>query len=318
MDGGMMNEKIMQKRIVVWIGAFVCCALWGSAFPCIKIGYSWMHIDKTASWTQVLYAGCRFTLAGIMVLIFGAFLQKNILVPKRKTIPKILKLCLFQTVLQYLFFYVGLANTDGTKASIIEAMNVFVAILIASLLYRQEKLTLQKIVGCIIGFIGVLFVNGTGNGVDYHITLFGEGFIFFSTVSYGFSSIYTQRYSKDENPVLLSGWQFILGGLIMILCGYGMGGHLESFSFRSIMILCYLAAVSAVAYTIWSLLLKYNSVSKVAVFGFMTPVFGFVLSAICLNEKDALGFSAVLALVLVCVGIYMVNTNRNIVKKKDL
>ena len=97
-----------------------------------------------------------------------------------------------------------------------------------------------------------------------------------------------------------------------------MGGHLESFSFRSIMILCYLAAVSAVAYTIWSLLLKYNSVSKVAVFGFMTPVFGFVLSAICLNEKDALGFSAVLALVLVCVGIYMVNTNRNIVKKKDL
>ena len=37
------KEKFMQKTIVVWLGALVCCLLWGSAFPCIKIGYQMMY-----------------------------------------------------------------------------------------------------------------------------------------------------------------------------------------------------------------------------------------------------------------------------------
>ena len=129
---------------------------------------------------------------------------------------------MLQTVLQYFFFYVGLANTTGVKASIIEGVNVFVAVLVASLLFHQEKLTGKKIIGCLIGFAGVVIVN-LGGSMDMGFRLTGEGFIFLSTVAYAFSSVFLKRYSKDENPVLLSGYQFITGGITMCVIGLLMG-----------------------------------------------------------------------------------------------
>lgn len=71
--------------------------------------------------------------------------------------------------------------------------------------------------------------------------------------------------------------------------------------------LVYLAMISAVAYSLWGILLKYNPISRVAVFGFMNPVIGVILSAIVLDEKDTLGVTSVIALILVCIGIYIVN-----------
>lgn len=302
-----MNEKFMQKTIVVWAGALICCVLWGSAFPCIKLGYEWMQIDSANTSAQILYAGVRFTLAGLLTILIGSLLSKKVLYPTVKAVPKVLSLCMLQTVLQYLFFYIGLAHTSGVKASIIEGMNVFVAILVASLLFHQEKLTAAKILGCVVGFAGVVLVNLSGEGMDFSLSLLGEGFIFFSTVSYAFSSVLIKRYSKEENPLMLSGWQFLFGGLIMICCGRFMGGRLGSLDGRSLGMLIYLAFVSAVAYSLWSMLLKFNPISKVAVFGFMNPVCGVILSALLLHEGNMLGLNAVFSLVLVCIGIYIVN-----------
>ena len=76
------------------------------------------------------------------------------------------------------------------------------------------------------------------------------------------------------------------------------------------MLLFYLAFLSAAASTLWGILLKYNPVSKIAVFGFMNPVFGVLLSALLLREgRQALGMKSVAALLLVCAGIYIVNRN---------
>ena len=72
--------------------------------------------------------------------------------------------------------------------------------------------------------------------------------------------------------------------------------------------LIYLALVSAVAYSLWGMLLKYNPISRVAVFGFMNPVFGVILSAWLLREgAQSLGPVSLVSLVLVCAGIYIVN-----------
>lgn len=300
------TEQYMQKTIVVWLGAMLCCVLWGSAFPCIKIGYKLFNISGSDTATQILFAGCRFTLAGILTTIIGSVLAKQFLYPRKKALGKILNLSMLQTVIQYFFFYIGLANTSGVKASIIEAVNVFLAILVASLIFKQEKLSGFKMLGCLVGFVGVVLINM--NGLDFHISLLGEGFIFISTIAYAFSSVLIKRYSEEENPVMLSGYQFTLGGIIMVLAGLVMGGRITEISLKSCMLLFYLALVSAVAYSVWGILLKYNPVSKVTVFGFMNPVFGVILSALLLGEKDkATGVISIVSLILVCIGIYMVN-----------
>ena len=302
----MEKKNRMQSTFVVWLGALICCALWGSAFPCIKIGYQMFEIPQDAVATQILFAGLRFTLAGILVILIGSVLSGNLLKINRQNAPKILKLSLLQTVLQYLFFYIGLANTTGVKASIIEGVNVFIAIFVASLIFRQEKLTMGKLAGCLIGFAGVVLVNLNGNGLDMSFHLNGEGFIFLSTVAYAFSSVYLKRYSKTENPVLLSGWQFVAGGLVMTIMGLLMGGKITKVTAAGIAMLFYLACISAVAYSLWGILLKYNPVSRVAVFGFMNPVFGVILSAFLLGEREqASGIKSIIALILVSIGIYI-------------
>lgn len=301
------REQFMQKTIVVWLGALLCCALWGSAFPCIKIGYRMFDIASGDVASQILFARCRFTLAGVLALLIGSGMSRTILIPKKESWGRVVKLCMLQTVAQYLFFYIGLANTTGVKASIIEGVNVFIAILVASVIFRQEPLTGRKILGCVVGFAGVVLVNLTGSGLDLNLKFTGEGFIFLSTIAYAFSSVYLKRYSKEENPVVLSGWQFLAGGVIMIVCGLLAGGRLTVWTGSGAAMLIYLALISAVAYSLWGILLKYNPISKVAVFGFMNPVFGVILSALLLGEADSLGIMSAVALVLVCVGIYIVN-----------
>lgn len=310
------KEQFLQKTIVVWLGALLCCALWGSAFPCIKIGYRMYGIASEDVAAQILFAGCRFALAGILALLIGSGISREVLIPKRKSWGRVVKLCMLQTVAQYLFFYVGLANTTGVKASIIGGVNAFIAILVASLIFHQEPLTKRKIIGCLLGFAGVVLVNLTGSGFDLNLKFTGEGFIFLSTIAYAFSSVCLKRYSKEENPVVLSGWQFLIGGMIMVICGLLAGGRLTLWTGSGLAMLIYLALISAVAYSLWGILLKYNPVSKVAVFGFMNPVFGVILSALLLGESDTLGIMSAVALVLVCAGIYIVNSQS--VERQDM
>lgn len=302
-----------MKGSLSFVGALICCFLWGSAFPCIKIGYRLFDIVARDFASQILFAGIRFFIAGIMAIILGSVIRREFLFPRHDSWIKVLKLSSFQTIGQYILFYIGLAHTTGVRSSIIEGSNVFVAIIVACLLFHQEKLTGKKILGSIIGFAGVILISiaGSSGASGDEMNFFtGDLFVFLSTVCYAFSSVFLKRYSVTENTVMLSGYQFVVGGIVMILIGVIAGGKLSVISTSGIMMLLYLALVSSVAYSLWGILLSHNPVSKIAVFGFMNPMFGVILSALLLNERGAVGLTALLALVLVCVGIYVVNVEK--------
>ncbi|MGN0696148.1 MAG: DMT family transporter [Oscillospiraceae bacterium] len=301
------TEELLTKNSVVILFAMICCLLWGSAFPCVKIGYEWCAAGSDAP-SKILFAGMRFTLAGIISVIVCSIVSGKPLVPKSvKTAGHIVILSLFQTILQYIFFYIGLSNTSGVKASVIEGANVFIALIVSCCLFKMEKFTARKMTGSIIGFAGVVLIN-LGGGLDGDISFTGEGFILISTVAYAFSSVVMKRFSADDDPMLLSGWQFIIGGMVMTAAGALTGGTVDLSASRGVLMLIYLAFVSAAAYTLWALLLKYNPVSRVSVFGFMNPVFGVILSAVLLKEYSAFSLRGAIALILVCTGIYIVNS----------
>lgn len=307
-----IKETTLQKNWIVALVAIICCVLWGSAFPSIKIGYQLFEIAGTDTAAQIMFAGCRFTLAGILSILFGSLIQGKFLVPSKAAIPKVLHVCVFQTVLQYFFFYVGLAHTTGVKGSIIGASNTFLSIVLACLLVKQEKMTMQKVLGCIIGFAGVIIINLGGGGIDMTFTLIGEGFMILSALAYSFSSIIIKKYSQSENPVMISGYQFLIGGIIMIAVGYFVGGRITVITGNGLLLLLYLAFVSAGAYSLWAILLKYNPVSKVAIYGFTTPVCGAGLSSLVLNEGSIFSVKNLAALVLVCIGIFSVNYQKGV------
>lgn len=301
------KRSILENPKMVLPSAMLCCLLWGSAFPLVKIGFSWLNISSEDIPTEILYAGLRFTLAGVIAIIITSLISGKFLRPTMKSLPKVFSLSMFQTILQYLFFYIGLSNTSGVKASVIEAMNVFVALIVSCLIFRMEKFTAAKIIGSVIGFAGVVIINVSKGDLAGGLTLKGEGFILISTVAYAFSSVLMKHWSNEENPMMMSAWQFLLGGIVMSILGFALGGRISGFDLKSVLLLIYLASLSAIAYSLWASLLKYYPVSRIAVYGFMNPVFGFILSAFLLGESEAFGLKSIAALVLVCLGIYIVN-----------
>lgn len=306
----MTEKKWITKTWVVVLLALICCLLWGSAFSGVKIGYEKFKIDSSDWSSQMVFAGVRFSIAGIMALMIGSILEKKILLPKKTSFHKIAVISFFQTVAQYFFYYIGLAHTTGVKAAIIVSANVFTAILISALIFKMEKLTAIKIVGSVIGFVGIIVINLGGFSAGLKLNFLGDGFIFLCTVASGFSSVFMKKYSAGENPVMLSGWQFFFGGVVMLVFGLVFGGRMTVSTVSSVLILLYLSFVSAAAYSLWATLLKYNPVSKVAVFGFMNPVCGVIISSFVLGEKGAFSIQGLLALVLVCLGIWIVNSEK--------
>jgi drug/metabolite transporter (DMT)-like permease len=300
-----MKKTILQSFSVVFLLAFICDFLWGSAFPCIKLGYALFQIQSKDTAAQILFAGLRFVLAGVMVIFIASVGHKKLVYPSnRKSVGRILTLGCFQTILQYILFYVGLAHTSGVKGSVIEASNVFICILVTCLIFRMERLTARKLVGSLLGFIGVVIINLQGLQLNFNV---GDAGILLSTCSYAVSSVLVKKYADKDDVVMLSGYQFLFGGVILCMTGWLCGGRISCITGESAALLLYLAFVSAAAYSLWGILLKYNPVSKIAIFGFLNPVCGVLLSALLLGEtQQAFGIRSLLALGFVAVGIIVV------------
>lgn len=303
------TKKIYTNTLFVALGAILCCALWGSATPFIKIGYSLILPVKDIAST-ILFAGVRFTFAGVLTILFYSIARRKFLYPKKENIGKVATVSCFQTVIQYFFFYIGLANTSGVKGTVLSGSNAFFSLLVASLIFKQEKLTLKKVTACLLGFAGIIVINL--NGLDLNMNFTGDCFVIFSSIAYAVSSVLIKKYSKYEDPVVISGYQFFAGGLVMVAAGLAFGGHIEITSLKAFGVLTYLSFLSAVAYALWGVLLKHNPVSKVTIYSFCIPVFGVLLSNIMLTEQTNVSpVNLVVTLVLICVGIIMLNYKKD-------
>lgn len=303
------TNRIFTNTLFVTITALLCCALWGSATPFIKIGYELILPVRNVPST-ILFAGIRFALAGILTVLIYSIARKKFLYPRKENLARVATISCFQTVIQYIFFYIGLANTTGVKGTIISGSNAFFAMLVASIFFKQEKLTPRKIIACILGFAGIVVVNL--NGLDFNMNFTGDGFVLFSTISYAISSVLIKIYSKHEDPVVLSGYQFIMGGIFMIIVGLAFGGTVSLTTAKGVGVLIYLAFLSAIAYSLWGILLKHNPVSRVTIFSFMIPVFGSLLSMLMLTESSNVSpINLIITLVLICTGIITLNYKKD-------
>ena len=302
------KSSIFQNPIVLTLMALLCCALWGSATPAIKTGYKLLAVEGVPS--IMLFAGIRFFLAGIFTVIIFSIARKKLLFPKKENWGKVLTVGAVQTVIQYIFFYLGLAYTSGVKGTIASGTGAFFSVLIASLIFRQEKLTAKKIIACTIGFLGIVMINlngltFTGDPLD----LLGVAFVLLSAIALSFSSVLTKKYSAYEDPVTISGYQFIIGGAFMIIVGLICGGNITVSNVGGVLDLIYLALLSAIAYSLWGILLKHNPVSKITVFNCSTPIFGTMLTLLLMpGESSAVNpIVLVIALVLISSGILLLN-----------
>lgn len=303
----MSVERFFTSSLGIIVAAVTATFLWGSAFPFIKLSYEALAIGPEDVFQQLLFAGYRFFLASLLIMGFITFLRRKIRYQKG-TVKGLMTIALFQTFLQYVFFYIGLSYSTGVQGSIIAGTTSFFQIILAHFMYKNDYLSLRKVIGLVVGFMGVILVTSTRGAIQFNFGI-GETFLLIAMFSGALGNILAKNASVKMDILYMTAFQMLIGSIGLIVIGASQVGLFPlDFDWASGLMLIYLAFLSASGFVLWNTVMKYNKVGSISTYLFLIPVFGVSLSTVILNE--ALHRFILLSLVLVVAGIIIVNKKK--------
>ncbi|MED5016633.1 DMT family transporter [Paenibacillus chibensis] len=311
----MKAETWFKHPAGILISSAGATLLWGSALPVIKISYEHFHIDSANVFGEWVFAGYRFALAGLILIVLALLLGHTRSSGRKPlTIPRVVRLGFIQTFMQYLVLYAGLSFSSGIEGSILVGSTSLFQILSARLMDKSEGLSLTKWFGLLLGFLGILVMGFGQQGVQFHFGI-GALLLLASAAFGGFGNVLFRKESAGESVIALTGKQMLAGGLGLLLVGAVRSGFAPfHFDLRGWLLLAYLSVLSAAGFALWNTVMKYNSVGRVSLYLFLIPVFGVLLSSVLLGERVSAWIG--LSLALVVAGIVIVNRSGRSAKGK--
>lgn len=303
-------ENIFSNKRYKTVFALFCAFGWSLAYPLIKVGYAEFHIGASDLGGKLLFGGIRFLLAGLLVFLF-CFVKKEPLSMKQKSdIWWLILLGLVNIGFHYMCSYIGLGYNPSSRSTVIDSMSGFLLITLSTLFFSDDSFSKNKLLGCLCGIFGIVFMNVNPGGDFFgEVTFCGDGMIVLNTLFSAFGGILTRVVSKKMNMMKATGISMMIGGLFMAGVGVGTGVKSEwSFSWKGMSVLIALTLISAVCFAIYNELLSYHPISQVAIFNALIPVLGVVFSMILLREK--LSMQVFVAVTFVAVGIVLVNRKK--------
>ena len=304
----MEQTSIFQKPVWVVIFALTAAIAWGWAFPLIKVGFNAFGITADMTGSKMLFAGIRFAAAGLIVLSVARSNGRSFRTSRLIDWRFILAFALMNTTLHYFFFYVGMSHSEGSRAAILNSLSTFLVGLLACACFKSDKLTSRKMLGCAVGFSGILALN-LGGSESGRFTWLGDGMIILNAICGATANLMTRGLSRRVDVFVGTGYSLTIGGLLLIIPGLVMGGTLPNVNLLGIICLILLIAISAIGFALYNKLLSLNPVGKVAIYNSLIPIVGAVTSCLCLGEIFHPKYA--IAGGLAALGIYIINKGKN-------
>ena len=289
----------MKKILIILIPL----ALWGSLYSFIKIGYDAFAIDGASIPNILMFAGYRFTICGVVICIISQVKREKLEVPVKKSVFNIIHMGMWAIALHYSFTYIGLSLTDSSKTALLKQLGVLLYVCFAFLFVKEEKFSVLKIAGAILGFAGVIAINTGGGSVSFEI---GDLLIVLASICTVVSSVMTRRYVQNSSPFWVTGISQFAGGIVLLVVAFFMGGTMLTFTWKSVLVFSYICASSIIAYVLWNYILKTNNLSKLFIIKFAEPLFACLFGALMLGE-DIFKLQYLAAFVLISAGIVLGN-----------
>ena len=308
----MGNDKVtgvsvFKRRRWVVLFALTAAIAWGWAYPLIKLGFGEFGITPDMTAGKMLFAGVRFTLSGLIVLAIALSKGVSLRVNSVAGWGYLVAYALLNTTIHYAFFYIGLSHSEGARAAILNSLGVFMLVLLACVFFKSDKLTPAKILGCVIGFAGILALNiGGSSGSGF--TFMGDGMIMLNALCSAFAGLMTRGLGRHANVFAATGYSLAVGGVMLVVPGLLLGGTLPFVTAAGVGILFLLICISTLGFTLYNKLLSCNPVGKVAIFNSLIPVVGAVTSCLCLGEPFY--WKYLVAALLAMTGIYIINARK--------
>lgn len=300
-----------DTKAVAALGAFISSFLWSTAFVAIKIGYKYYS-------GQFTFAGIRFFLAGVILLLFSI---KNVRM-FFKNFKVLFLIGFFQIFIGYAVFYTALKYIDATVSSIIVGGSPVTTALVSHIVLKDDKLSKNKIISLLLGFAGILVVvagtakGGSGTSTVFLISLVSVFLLILNQVINALVNIFVAKKSIGINPIIINGGQLFIGGGLLIILGYFAKEEQNFMQFETplILSLAWLVFVSTFAFTIWYTILqkKLMTVSELNIWKFITPVSGAILAFFLLHEIP--NVYPVIGLLLVVLSLFFNSRNQKEIK----
>lgn len=302
----MSRQSIFQRPLWAAFFAFTAAFLWGWAYPFIKLGFAEFSITTDMTGSKMLFAGVRFLLSGVIILTIARLSRRSFHF-KLSSTPFLLTFTLLNTTLHYAAFYIGLSHSQGSRAAILNSLSVFTLVLLACLFFKSDRLTTRKILGCTLGFGGILSLNLGGEGSG-SFTFLGDGMIILNALCGAFAGLMTRGVGRRVDVFVGTGYSLAVGGALLVVAGLLLGGMLPRVTLLGLFYLSMLIVISTVGFALYNKLLTCNPIGKIAIWNSLIPVVGAVTSCLCLHE--AFLWKYAVAAGLTTAGIYIINKGK--------
>ena len=215
----------------------------------------------------------------------------------------ILLIGLFSIILHYAFTYIGLSSTDSSKTALIKQLGSLIYVCFAFLFFKNETYSIWKIIGAIVGFLGIVAINFNPDGISFSL---GDILIILASVCTVVASILSKKTLESNSPFLITGISQFSGGVVLLLVSLVLGADFLNFNIKSFLVFAYICTASMIAYLLWNHILKTSELSNMFIIKFAEPMFACIFGAILLNE-NIFKWQYLIAFLLISAGIVLGN-----------
>lgn len=286
--------------------AFIALSLaWGSSFFWIKIAVQEIGPFMLVAW-RVL-----FGILGLLVVLYFNRPKEPL---DRNAWRNLLILGITNTALPFVLISWAEQHIDSAVAAILNSSMPLFTMVIAHFALSDDKMTPQRVLGLLVGFLGVVVLTARDLGGDIRLNLMAQGAMIAAVLCYAGSTVFARRNTKGISPVvqalvpLLSADAFIWAGVLATENPIKFPSLPETWGS-----LVWLGLIgSCIAYLLYYYLLHSVGPTRISMVTYMFPVVGIALGVLFLNER--LDLSLILGAVLILGSLVIVNRRPAAVK----
>jgi len=289
----------MEMSPRTWLLMMLLGLIWGGTFFLSEI----LLLEMTPF--QIVFH--RVSIAAIIMVIYITWRGKRLPRDKRSWFALAI-MGLLNNAIPFSAIVFGQQYITGGLAAILNSTTAFFGVMLAGLFFKDERLTLRRLIGVIMGIIGVAIIIGMDVLSHLSLTSIGQLLIIVSSISYAFAGIWGRLQVKNLGVEVTATGMLISSSVWMLILATMVEGFpLEALSLRSTAaILTFSVVCTAVAYLLYFAILSAAGAANLTLVTIIIPPFALMLDAFALGEwvtgQQLLGFAIIASGLLVISG----------------
>ena len=287
-----MNNK-------TWLLVILLGFIWGSSFLFTEILLNYIN--------PVLIVFFRVSLASIILIIYVFFFTNLKFNFSKEILLTFFTMGLLNNVIPFLLIAFAQETITGGLASILNANTSFFTIFLASLFLKDEKLTSHRLLGIIIGIIGVIVIVGFENLSEFKNYNFGIVLMLFSCLSYSFAGIFAKTKLTNIHPTISATGMLSMSTIILFpfIIIYN-GNELININSTVLYYSCMFAFIcSVLAYFLYFKILETNGAGNLLICTIIIPPSSILLNAFFINE--IIKIYELIGLIIITLGLIILD-----------